>query len=92
MMCQAPQAKKHSSVLVGTRVAGADPGILVRGGVKVAGLIDRQHLFLKFIYFIDLITFRHTKPGYLNCSNSGVSKKWSAIFVQCLVPETYFCF
>ena len=72
--------------------AGADPGILVRGGVKVAGSTDRQNLLFKFIYSIDLITFRYTKPGYLNCSYSGLSKKWSAFFVRCIVPEICFCF
>ena len=71
---------------------GADPGILVRGGVGVAGSTDQQNLFFKFIYFIDFITFRYTKPGYLNCSYAGVSKKWTAIFVPCIVPEIYFCF
>ena len=37
--------------------AGADPGILVRGGVKVAGSTDRQNLFFRFFYFIDLNYF-----------------------------------
>ena len=74
------------------QVSGADPGILVRGGVKVAESTDRQKLFFKFIYIIDLITFRYAKPGYLTCSYSGVSKKWSAIFVRFIVPEIYFYF
>ena len=62
------------------------------GGVKVAGATDQQNLFFKFIYFIHLITFRYTKPGYLNCLYSSVTKKWSAIFVRCIVPEIYSCF
>ena len=36
-------------------LSGAHPGILVRGGVKVAGSSDRQKLLFKFICFIDII-------------------------------------
>ena len=61
-------------------------------GVKVAVSTNRQNLFFKLIFFLDLITFRCTKPRYFNCSYSNVSKKWSAIFVQCIVVEIYFCF
>ena len=71
---------------------GADPGILVREGVKVAGSTDRQNLLFKFIYFIHAITFTYTNPGYSNCSYSGVSKKLSAIFVRSIVPEIYSYF
>ena len=79
----------HNVVAITT---GADPGILVRGGVKVARSTDRQNLFFKCHLFYRLNTFRYTKPEYLHCMYSGVSKKWSAIFVRCIVPEISFYF
>ena len=86
--CNADAVEDETHLLL----TGADPGILVRGGVKLAGSTDRQNLFFTFIYFINLITFRYTKLRYLNSSYSGVFKKWSAVFVRCIVPEIHFCF
>ena len=73
---------------------GADPGIFVGGGGHESSGINRpaKLIFQIYLYNIDLITFRHTKPGHLNCSYSGVSEKWSAIFVRCTVPEIYLYF
>ena len=42
-----------SSPILDSHSAGADPGILVRGGVKVARSTNRQTIYFKFIYFID---------------------------------------
>ena len=53
---------------------------------------NQRNLYFEVIRFTDLAPFRHTKPGFLDCSFSGVSKKWSAIFVRCIVPEIYLGF
>ena len=55
------------------------------GGVKVVGrAVTNQPA--KLIYF------EVAKPRFLDCSFSGVSKKWSAIFVQCIVQGILLLF
>ena len=53
---------------------------------------NKRNLYFEVILFTDSAPFRYTKPRFLHYSDSGVSKKWSAIFVRCIVPEIYFCF